>query len=75
MTGWIKADRWDPSAPDPDHAGEIYISVDNVQAVYEEVMDNGDIVTVINMITGQFEVSDDADEVLKKIRLSRPTRT
>ena len=49
--------------------------MDNVQAVYEEVMDNGDIVTVIDMITGQFEVSDDADEVLKKIRLSRPTRT
>lgn len=75
MTGWIKLTRWDPSAPDPDHAGDIYISVDNIQAVYEEVMDNGDIVTVIDMITGQFEVSEDIDEALRKINLARPTRT
>ena len=75
MTGWVKLTRWDPTAPDPEHAGDIYISVDNIQAVYEELMDCGPVVTVVDMITGQFEVSEDVDEVLKKIRLARPTRT
>ena len=75
MTGWIKLNEWKPDAYLPDHAGDLYISVDNIQAVYEEVEDNGDIVTVIDMITGEFRSSDGIDEVLKKIRLARPTRT
>lgn len=76
MTGWIKLTRWSPDALLESDLDPIYVNVEQIQAVYEEVVgDEGDIVTVIDMLTGEFKVSEDAKEVLQKIRLSRPVRT
>ena len=76
MTGWIRLTRWRPDALLMSDLDPIYVNVEQIQAVYEEVFgDNGDIVTVIDMVTGEFRVSEDVNAVLQKIRLSRPVRT
>ena len=75
MIGWIKLTKYEPDALVPSDTSAIYINVDQIQSVYEEVEDNGDIITVIDLVTGRHIVSEEAVNVLQKIKLARPTRT
>lgn len=77
MTGWIKLRRYNPDAIFADDCAPVYVSVDQIQAIYEEVDQNNDgvIVTVLDMITGEIKVDNDIKEVLHEVKLSRPTRT
>lgn len=75
MTGWIKLTKYEPNALVPCDTSAVYINVDQIQSVYEEVEDNGDIITVIDLVTGRHIVSEEAVNVLQKIKLARPTRT
>ena len=69
MTGWIRLTRRTDDS-------YIYISVDHIQAVCEELGDFEDgTYTKIDMVTGEFEVKEPVEDVLKKIRLARPVRT
>ena len=75
MIGWIKLTKYEPDALVPSDTSAIYLNVDQIQSVYEEVEDNGDIITVIDLVTGRHIVSEEAVNVLQKIKLARPTRT
>ena len=75
MIGWIKLTKYEPDALVPSDTSAVYINVDQIQSVYEEVEDNGDIITVIDLVTGRHIVSEEAVNVLQKIKLARPTRT
>ena len=77
ITGWIKLQRYDPLAIYTEDAAPVYVSVDRIQAVYEEVdRDNeGAIFTVLDMITGAIKVGDPIAEVMQKIKLARPVRS
>ncbi|MBR3237408.1 MAG: hypothetical protein IKF99_03125 [Oscillospiraceae bacterium] len=75
MIGWIKLTKYEPDALVPSDTSAVYVNVDQIQSVYEEVEDNGDIITVIDLVTGRHIVSEEAVNVLQKIKLARPTRT
>lgn len=77
ITGWIKLRRYDPFAIFADGLAPVYVSVDQIQAVYEEVDQDNDGVTytVLDMITGEIKVDDGIDEVMQKIKLARPVRS
>ena len=77
MTGWIKLRRYNPDAIFADDCATVYVNVDQIQAIYEEVDQDNDgmIVTVLDMITGEIKVDNDIKEVLREVKLSRPTRT
>lgn len=77
MTGWIKLRRYNPDSIFANDCAPVYVSVDQIQAIYEEADQNNDgaIVTVLDMITGEIRVDNDIKEVLRGVKLSRPTRT
>ena len=77
ITGWIKLRRYDPYAVWSADIASVYVSVDQIQAVYEEVdQDNdGTIYTVLDMITGTIKVANPIAEVMQKIKLARPVRS
>jgi len=77
ITGWIKLRRYDPLALYTEDGAPVYVSVDQIQAVYEETdPDNeGAIFTVLDMITGEIKVDDPIAEVMQKIKLARPVRS
>jgi len=77
ITGWIKLRRYDPFAIFADDCAPVYVSTDQIQAVYEEVdQDNdGTIYTVLDMTTGTIKVADPIGEVMQKIKLARPVRS
>lgn len=77
ITGWIKLRRYDPYAVWSADIASVYVSVDQIQAVYEEAdPDNeGAIFTVLDMITGEIKVDDSVAEVMQKIKLARPVRS
>ena len=77
ITGWIKLRRYDPLAIFADDCAPVYVSVDRIQAVYEEVdRDNeGATYTVLDMITGAIKVDDPIAKVMQKIKLARPVRS
>lgn len=68
MTGWIKLTKID--------GGPVYICVDHIQAVFEmpDDYDDPEVVTVLDMVTGAWNVKEDVETVLKKIKLARPER-
>lgn len=77
ITGWIKLRRYDPFVIFADDLAPVYVSVDQIQAVYEEADQDNDGVTytVLDMITGEIKVDDGIDEVMQKIKLARPVRS
>lgn len=64
MTGWIKLTRTYSGEP-------IYFCVDHIVSVYAR-KDEG---THIDTTSGEYDVLEDAKQVLGAIRLSRPVRT
>lgn len=77
ITGWIKLRRYDPFAIFADDCAPVYVSVDQIQAVYEEQDHDNDgvLVTVLDMITGEIRVDNDINEVMREIKLARPVRS
>jgi len=77
ITGWIKLRRYDPLAIYTEDAAPVYVSVDQIQAVYEDTdPDNeGAIFTVLDMITGVIKVENPILEVMREIKLARPVRS
>lgn len=79
ITGWIKLQQYSDwtDAALPDEIAPVYVSVDNIQSVYEAVNTGGDgaTYTIINMVRGHIIVSDPIDEVMQKIKLARPVRS
>lgn len=77
ITGWIKLRRYDPLAVWSEDIAPVYVSVDQIQAVYENTdPDNeGAIYTVLDMITGTIKAENPIAEVMQKIKLARPVRS
>lgn len=80
ITGWIKLQQYSgwTDAALPDEITPVYVSVDNIQSVYEAVNmggDDGATYTVLNMVHGRIIVTDPIGEVMQKIKLARPVRS
>ena len=64
MSGWI-------SVTDYSYGVQIHVSVDHIQAVYPQEMEDGGTSTVIDMITGSLEVRQEPEKVMMAIRAAR----
>lgn len=73
--GWIKLTKYEPDVITPSDTSAIYINADHIQSVYEEVEGNGDIVTVIDLVTGQCLVAEELERVLERIETARILKT
>ena len=80
ITGWIKLQQYNDctNVALPGDLAPVYVSVDNIQSVYEAMDPNSDndmTYTVINMVRGHVIVADPIAEVMQKIKLARPVRS
>lgn len=73
--GWIKLTKYEPDVISPSDTSVIYINTDHIQSVYEEVEDNGDIITVIDLVTGRHLVTEVLELVLQMIETARILKT
>lgn len=69
--GWIGLTKYEPDVITPSDTSTIYINANLIQSVYEEVEDNGDIITVIDLVTGRYLVTESLERVLHRIETAR----